>query len=147
MPTSQLTPEQQDLLLAALASNSKPSPQPSAGARAGSRASMSDKGGKNSLQTSPPSGHFDFGPDESPFLDFDIEGDGDDLYNFGVNGQMIGDIPEPAGDLHDKRKSIDGKDGEDEGGGKRREGEDKSGKKPGRKPLTSEPTTVGMEYS
>ena len=141
-PNSQLTPAQQDLLLAALASNSKPNQQSSAVARTGSLDSMSDNGGKNSLQTSPPSGHFDFGPDDSPYLDFDIDGEGDDSYDFDVNGEMIGDLPESAGDLHDKRKSIDGKDDDDEGGGKRRESEDKSGKKPGRKPLTSEPTTV-----
>jgi AP-1-like factor len=146
-PNSQLTPAQQDLLLAALASNSKPNQRSFAGVRAGSLDSMSDKGGKNGLfdpneQTTPPSGHFDFGPDDSPYLDFDIDGEGDDSYDFDGNEQMIGDLPESAGDLHDKRKSIDGKDDDDEGGGKRRESEDKSGKKPGRKPLTSEPTTV-----
>lgn len=149
-PNSQLTPAQQDLLLAALASNSKANPRASAGARTGSRGSMSDKGGKNGqfdphAQTTPPSGHLDLGLDDSPYLDFDIDGDGDDAYDFDDNGQMIGDLPEPAGDLHDKRKSMDGKDDDDEGGGKRRESEDKSGKKPGRKPLTSEPTTVSVQ--
>jgi AP-1-like factor len=145
-PNSQLTPAQQDLLLAALASNSKPSQsqQPSTAARGGSRNPMSDNGSKNSLQTSPPSGHFDFGPDDSPYLDFDIDGEGDDSFDFDGQGQMIGDLPETTGELHDKRKSIDGKDG-DEGGGKRRESEDKAGKKPGRKPLTSEPTTVSID--
>lgn len=111
---------------------------------------MSDNGGKTgrfdpNAQTTPPSGHFDFGPDDSPYLDFDVDGEGDESYDFDVNGQMIGEIPEPAAELHDKRKSIDGKDDDDdEGGGKRRESEDKSGKKPGRKPLTSEPTTVSI---
>ena len=144
-PNSQLTPAQQDLLLAALASNSKPnqSQQTSTAARAGS---MSENGSKNSLQTSPPSGHFDFGPDDSPYLDFDIDGEGDDSLDFDGQGQMIGDLPETTSELHDKRKSIDGKDG-DEGGGKRRESEDKTGKKPGRKPLTSEPTTVSIDDS
>jgi AP-1-like factor len=149
-PNPQLTPAQQDLLLAALASNSKPDQRSSASARPASFDSMSEKGGKNgridpNAQTTPPSGHFDFGPDDSPYLDFDIDGEGDDSYDFDVNGQMIGDLPESTGDLHDKRKSIDGKDDDDEGGGKRRESEDKSGKKPGRKPLTSEPTTVSMK--
>lgn len=121
-PNPQLTPGQQDLLLAALASNSKPGQQSSAGARAGSRDSMSDKGGKTgrfdpNTQSTPPSGHFDFGSDDSPYLGFDIDGEGDESYDFDVNGQMIGDLPEPAADLHDKRKSIDGKD-DDEGGGK-----------------------------
>jgi AP-1-like transcription factor len=144
----QLTPAQQDLLLAALASNSKPnqSQRASTAARGGSRNSMSENGSKNSLQTSPPSGHFDFGPDDSPYLEFDIDGEGDDSFDFDGQGQMIGDLPETTGELHDKRKSIDGKD-DDEGGGKRRESEDKSGKKPGRKPLTSEPTTVSIDMT
>src|ERR1700722_17431229 len=132
-PNSQLTPAQQDLLLAALASNSKPnqSQRPSTAARGGSRNAMSDNGSKNSLQASPPSGHFDFGPDDSPYLDFDIDGEGDYSFDFDGQGQMIGDLPETTGELHDKRKSIDGKD-DDEGGGKRRERGDKAGKKQGR---------------
>jgi AP-1-like factor len=147
----QLTPAQQDLLLAALASNSKSNQPSSASVRAGSVDSMAQKAGENgrfdpNAQTTPPSGHFDFAPDESPYLDFDIDGEGDEQYDFDINAQMIGDLPESSGDLHDKRKSIDGKDDEDEGGGKKRESEDKSGKKPGRKPLTSEPTTVSMQY-
>lgn len=109
---------------------------------------MADNGDHYSLfdpneQSEPGSGHLDFNPDDSPYLDFDIDGDGDESYDFDGNGQMIGDIP---GDLHEKRKSFDGND-DDEGGGKRREGEDKSGKKPGRKPLTSEPTTVSTAHS
>lgn len=103
----------------------------------------------SNTQSEPSSGHLDFNPDESPYLDFDIDGDGDgdgdDSYDFDSNGQMIGEMPE-SGELHDKRKSMDDND-DDEGGGKRREGEDKSGKKPGRKPLTSEPTTVSKPDS
>jgi AP-1-like factor len=145
-PNSQLTPAQQDLLLAALASNSKPSQsqRPSTATRGSSRNPMSDNKSKNSLQTSPLSSHFDFGPDDSPYLDFDIDGEGDDSFDFDGQDQMIGDLPETSGELHDKRKSIDGKD-DDEGGGKRRESEDKASKKPGRKPLTSEPTTVSID--
>ncbi|KKY20466.1 putative bzip transcription factor (ap-1) [Phaeomoniella chlamydospora] len=86
--------------------------------------------------------------DESPYLDFD--GEFDDSYNFDLNGDdMIGDLPPESStsngdnehELHEKRKSVGGKDADDEGGGKRREGEDKAAKKPGRKPLTSEPTS------
>jgi AP-1-like factor len=88
--------------------------------------------------SAPGSGNLDFS-DESPFLDFDPDADFDESFDFDENARMIGDIP---GELHDKRKSIDGKDDDDEGGGKRREGEDKTAKKPGRKPLTSEPTSV-----
>lgn len=83
--------------------------------------------------------------DDSPFLDlldgdtsFDMDGADGDL--------MIGALPgDNSGESNEKRKSPDddGED-EDEGGGKRREGEDKQAKKPGRKPLTSEPTTVGF---
>ncbi|KIW14856.1 hypothetical protein PV08_07641 [Exophiala spinifera] len=88
--------------------------------------------------SAPGSTNLDFS-DESPFLDFDPEADfGDESFDFDENARMIGDIP---GELHDKRKSIDGKEDDDEGGGKRREGEDKTAKKPGRKPLTSEPTS------
>lgn len=58
---------------------------------------------------------------------------------------MIGSLPgdSPEGESNEKRKSPDEDGDEDEeGGGKRREGDDKQAKKPGRKPLTSEPTTV-----
>lgn len=97
------------------------------------------------------------GFEESPFIDYDYEFDpegGSFDYDFtnGTDGQMIGTLPGGASlhgtsssdgdvDNHDKRGHED--DGEDEeGGGKRREGEEKTGKKPGRKPLTSEPTSV-----
>lgn len=98
----------------------------------------------------PGSGRLDLS-DESPFLDYPLDGEGDESYNFDDEGQMFGDLPDDdAADtvadvyehLHDKRKSIDGADEDDMGGRKRREGEDKTAKKPGRKPLTSEPTTV-----
>jgi AP-1-like transcription factor len=92
----------------------------------------------------PNSGELDFAPDESPYLDFDIDGDGDDNFDFDAGDDMIGEMPRSGNghELHEKRKSIDGKNHDGEGGGKRQEGEDKSGKKPGRKPLASEPTTV-----
>ncbi|RMZ80935.1 hypothetical protein DV737_g2787, partial [Chaetothyriales sp. CBS 132003] len=96
-------------------------------------------------QPIPGSGQLSF-DDDSPYLDFDNDADFDNSFDLGPHARMIGDLPEeqlPTNDeLHDKRKSIDGKDDDDdEGGGKRREGEDKTGKKPGRKPLTSEPTS------
>lgn len=95
------------------------------------------------MSSAPGSGHLDFS-DESPFLDFDPDGDFDDSFGYDDSSRMIGDIP---GDLHEKRKSMDGQDDDDEGGGKRREGEDKTAKKPGRKPLTVEPTSVSVNYS
>ena len=98
----------------------------------------------------PDSGQLDFDglPDDSPFLDYDP--DADDQFDFDLNGQsLIGDLPDSINqdehdqhDLHEKRKDIDGKDEDEEGGGKRRESEDKAAKKPGRKPLMSEPTSV-----
>ena len=84
--------------------------------------------------------------EESPFIDY-IDGDTSFDFPGGDNGDlMIGALPgDTPGESHDKRKSPDDDDDEgDEGGGKRREGEDKQAKKPGRKPLTSEPTTVGV---
>jgi len=86
--------------------------------------------------------------EESPFVDYL---DGDNGFDFdNADGDMIGSLPgDTPGDSSEKRKSPDdGDDDDDEGGGKRREGEDKQAKKPGRKPLTSEPTTVGfMEHA
>jgi len=79
--------------------------------------------------------------DESPFIDY-LDGDNLDYDN--ADGDMIGSLPgDTPGDSSEKRKSPGDEDADDdEGGGKRREGEDKQAKKPGRKPLTSEPTTV-----
>jgi AP-1-like transcription factor len=100
------------------------------------------------LQQTPGSGGF-LPIGDSPPLDYD---DADGSFDFDFSRyQMIGDLPgtndnSDQTDLHDKRKSIDGKTDDDEGGGKRREGDDKSAKKPGRKPLTSEPTSVGLSH-
>jgi AP-1-like transcription factor len=73
-------------------------------------------------------------------IDIDIDNDNDI-----DEDSPLGDSPGDGdfGDLHDKRKSPedDAKDS-NENGAKRREGEEKIAKKPGRKPLTSEPTSV-----
>ncbi|CAG8897140.1 unnamed protein product [Penicillium egyptiacum] len=138
-----LSPNQQDLLLAALSSNN-----PSQKAQSGSpqmKSSESPDGDSSNGLSAPPSGGFDnaytnnfgFGDDESPFLDFPPEVD----FDFPGSADLIGDLPGSADyDIGGKRKSLDGKsdiEGE-ETGKKRRESE---AKKPGRKPLTSEPTT------
>jgi AP-1-like transcription factor len=47
------------------------------------------------------------------------------------------------GELHDKRKNTEDEDDE-ENTPKRRDSEEKTSKKPGRKPLTSEPTSVSL---
>lgn len=126
-----LSADQQDLLVAALNSN-----HPSN--RASETPALTYS---SNMESNPGSGHLDLS-DESPYLDFDPDGDYDESFDFDSNARMIGDIPDDTnGDLHEKRKSLEGRDDED-GGGKRREGEDKTAKKPGRKPLTSEPTTV-----
>ena len=168
-----LSPKEQDLLLTALNSN-KPAqsssnipypPMPRTGSRpSGPRSSSNfqpyDQSGRSSLDqndiyTSPPQqtpgsaafGGFEF---DSPFLDLDLD---DGNFDWDINGdQMIGSLPgtsidDEDGDLHDKRKMSEDDAEDNEGGGKRREGEDKTGKKPGRKPLTSEPTSVSSFVS
>ena len=87
----------------------------------------------------------------SPFIDYenDFDADGALDFDFGnitpekTNGRSIGNSSDgdTQHDLHDKR-NHDEVDNNIEGGGKRREGEERTAKKPGRKPLTNEPTTV-----
>lgn len=126
-----LSPHQQDLLFAALNSNT-----------------FNDSNDKKPIDSL--AGNVE----ESPYLDFDYDLDaGDNGYDIphytNMTGQMMASIPRAASssdgdttDIHDKRSHPDEEDDGDEGGGKRREGDDKGAKKPGRKPLTSEPTTV-----
>lgn len=90
------------------------------------------------------------GLDESPFIDYDYEFDQDGSFDYDFRndsqGQMIGKLPGTSSDgeenIHDKRSHPDDDGDDEEGGGKRRDGDEKSSKKPGRKPLTSEPTSV-----
>lgn len=140
-----LSPDQQDLLLAALSSNNQPTkpgpPQPGLGSTNGSSG--------NNIFDSPPqdipgSGQLSFNPDDSPFLGLDLDAE------FDVSDQaLIGDLPgvegeqQLAAEPREKRKSLDGQEGA-EIGKKRKENEEKVAKKPGRKPLTSEPTTVSI---
>lgn len=145
-----LSPTQQELLRVALNSNQPINNQRnlkinSPTTRSDQRNSLSFTPGSMSDQTAPGSGHLDFS-DDSPYLDFGIDEEVDDSFNYDEAGRMIGDLPEDKGthDLHEKRKSLGDGDDDDEGGGKRREGDDKTAKKPGRKPLTSEPTSVSL---
>lgn len=152
-----LSPNQQDLLVAALASNQPSSLNKSstvqkdqenkgAGRRNGYQ-SMTNDYFNPSPQKTGTSGQF-LEADDSPYLGYDLDADGDDQFDFDNSGQLIDDLPGDSSqvdsnDLHDKRKSIgDKEDDDDEGGGKRRESEGGNSKKPGRKPLTAEPTTV-----
>nr|QPF70300.1 AP-1-like transcription factor YAP1 [Lasiodiplodia theobromae] len=152
-----LSPNQQDLLMAALNSNNPNN-------RGGRPAKPLDSNQQQQYpldgldpslfpQDGAGAGFDNFNIDESPYVDFL---DGDTGFEFDPNDTsdlLIGSLPgetsksptQPGADgeteTGDKRKSPGDDDEDAEGGGKRREGEDKTAKKPGRKPLTSEPTT------
>ena len=146
-----LSENQQDLLLAALnsqaggrqstvqASNSGPgnSSIPNPTQQQPSMDTLQNDG----LFMSPQEAGFDsFGADYTPELDY-LDGDSFDFENADLGGEMIGALP---GEQHEKRKNSDVDDAGEEGNAKRQETQDgeKGAKKPGRKPLTSEPTTV-----
>ena len=149
-----LDPNQQDLLLAALSSNTQNTNDIFAGLSDNKQAMNGqhfqfptdniDPYAFTSPQQSTPATTFNnAGVDESPFADY-LDGEGGFDFDGADNGDlMIGDLPgDSPGETSEKRKSPGDADDDIEGGGKRREGEDKQAKKPGRKPLTSEPTTV-----
>lgn len=147
-PNFLLTPQQQSLLFAALNSNK---PQLS-GSPANNAMSMSP----NSMKSSPMQKMHKSSNSiqESPYLDnYDYDfGDSSFDFSFAQDDQakMIGDIPGSAesesteNDNKDKRSHPDDEDDEESPGNdpKRRESSDKVPKKPGRKPLTSEPSSV-----
>ena len=88
--------------------------------------------------------------DFTPDLDY-FEGDASfDFDNADLGGEMIGALPgvDANGnpEQHDKRKSPDENGSPEEGDAKRQELQEgeKGSKKPGRKPLTNEPTTVSL---
>lgn len=166
--TPYLSANQQDLLVAALNSNSNhpqhttgPGPvtiKRSASDPDNNQITMDANG--NQVFLSPQNGEMDnFDIDYTPELDY-LNGDsGFDFENADLGGDMIGALPgrqyssddiyANAGDGHEKRKSRDDYDAE-EGDAKRQEtqeGEKSGAKKPGRKPLTNEPTTVSRRRS
>jgi AP-1-like factor len=142
-PNFTLSARQEQLLFAALNSNKASNIDTSFSQSAMAPASFTE----SPLQA-PGSGNL--GLEESPFIDYDYEFDADGSYDYDfandLQAQMIGNLPGTSSDgdadNHDKRSHPDDDGDEDEGGGKRREGDEKSSKKPGRKPLTSEPTSV-----
>ena len=161
-PHLSLTENEQALLRAALSSNTSPnqvsidlSPKgPSTGASTSQKTSATAHRQSSTTMDSystdmysPAQGTYGqldgFEADTSPLLDFDLEDGNFDWDNSGMIGDLPGLPNGDSGDHHDKRKkSIDDEDG-DEASGKRREGGEKtSARKPGRKPLTGEPTTV-----
>lgn len=93
-------------------------------------------------QDGPASGQFE---DTSPLGDFELE---DGNFDWDNSGELFGDLPEmPTGEdieHHDKRKKSADDDGQEEVSGKRRESDERGAKKPGRKPIIGEPTTVGL---
>ncbi|OAQ97932.1 hypothetical protein LLEC1_01230 [Akanthomyces lecanii] len=140
-----LTPHQQSLLFAALNTNK----QAASTAAAPNPVSLSPSSFKNS-----PGSNIALagGYQESPFIDnYDYEfGDSSFDFSFAGNdqGEMIGDMPStsdksdtPDDDIHEKRSHPDEDDDGLENDAKRHEGSEKVPKKPGRKPLTSEPTS------
>lgn len=172
-PDLSLTPDQQDLLRTALSSN-KPSAvgnmNPNSSVRASNIAKPSaahssssptqtqynpdsilnkPQTHKSPLQASPGSGTLG-SVDESPLLDSEYDDANFEWDNSGgaLFGSLPGNFDGDESDLHDKRKNPEDEEDEGETGTKRQEGEDKTAKKPGRKPLTGgEPTTVEcLEY-
>ena len=161
-PDLSLTPTQEGLLRTALSSNTSSKSAPQNGSIRSSANVRSTNGPKynttstmangtnmytSPTQQTPGSGQLS-NFDESPsFLDYDLEDGNFDWDNSG--DQLFGDLPgtefNDKGEHHDKRKAHEGD--EEEGSSKRREGEDKGAKKPGRKPLTGEPTTVSRHLA
>ena len=163
-----LDPNQQDLLLAALASNNQnandifaagldkptlnglPNGLPEA-QHYNFPVDQIDQGFFASPQQSTPAsafGNIGGGIEESPFDNY-LDGETNFDFDNADNGDlMIGALPGDGSnkeiESNEKRKTPGDDADEQEGGGKRREGEDKQAKKPGRKPLTSEPTTVRL---
>jgi AP-1-like transcription factor len=150
-----LTQNQQGLLLAALASNQ--ADQHKNGQLLNPQdldfsADTMDPSLFLSSQADSSLGTFDMTSlDDQQFLDY-LDSNRDSVdYDLDQADGFVDDSVDPNsfeggdGDLHDKRKSIEDDDGDEDGlEPKRREGEEKTAKKPGRKPLTSEPTTVSI---
>ena len=145
-PDLSLTPGQEDLLRTALSSNQRGSPKHTGGSTTSAYQqsvmghTMADT---STLYTSPTENGASNGRifelDDSPLMDnlddanFDWDNT-DQLF-----GYISGNDFDEDGELHDKRKASS----ESNGSSKRQEGDDKTPKKPGRKPLTAEPNTVG----
>ncbi|KAF3172842.1 DNA-binding transcription factor yap1 [Orbilia oligospora] len=141
-----LSPDQRALLLAALNSNAPLNSQPRS-----SSDSLKNSQNTDTL-TSPQNGEASF--DTSLFTDADALADAD--YSFDLADYQLGDFGLESGtgdspvngngNEHEKRKlSFDDQDEDEidphEAEPKRREGDDKTAKKPGRKPITNEPTS------
>lgn len=150
-PNFILSPHQQNLLFAALNSN-RGSINTASLQQPGDASTMASMSFDNSPLQAPDSSTLTH-PDESPFIDYDYDFDNDggfgefDFSNL-PQGHMIGNLPGTSSDgdaaTHDKRGLDDEDDNDEEPDGKRRDADEKGSKKPGRKPLTSEPTSVSL---
>lgn len=147
-----LTPQQQSLLFAALNSNQQLG-SPVNGGMNPSPVSYNESPQQNGYQ-------------ESPIVEYDYDFQGDNSYDFAFaddsQAKMIGDLPGSNGsgsrsasrfgsdkggsdtNDNDKRSHPDDEDDDEEGSAKRQETGEKVAKKPGRKPLTTEPTSVSQ---
>lgn len=145
-----LTPQQQSLLFAALNSSKQ----------------SSVNGGMNPSPISYNNSPQQSGIQESPVVEYDYDFTGDAGYDFSFaddsHAKMIGDLPgsNDAGsgsasrfgsdkggsesNDNEKRSHPDDEEDDDEGNAKRQETGEKVAKKPGRKPLTTEPTSVSQ---
>ena len=159
IPDLSLTADQQGLLRTALSSNLKGSSQNSGQASKGSKDDSNQKAKVNGIMAdgsnpypSPVqdrSGSDQFASlDDSPlFENYDLE-DGNIEWDNNADqffGDGLGDDFNEDNDIHDKRKASTGSEDGELGTNKRQESDNtKTAKKPGRKPLTAEPTTVGL---
>lgn len=138
-----LTPHQQGLLYAALNSN-RPSNNLATNSGLTPQFDASPIPGADAMGSFQGSPDFDY--------DYDFAG-ADSSFDFSFDDtnqpKMIGDLPgtkktarsdSAENESAEKRSHPD--DGEEESGAKRRESEEKVAKKPGRKPLTTEPSSV-----
>jgi len=156
-PIPHLTSTQQDLLLTALSSN-----KPKNGIDRVHLDQRSSAAPQNNMHAQPAAtmdGDLFISPQQASNLgsldSLDVDGsayldylDGDTSFDFDttdLDGQdMIGPLHN-GNERHEKRKNSDLEDDDEEfGDPKRKEGEDKQAKKPGRKPIMAEPTTVRL---
>lgn len=154
-PFTPLAPEQRRLLLAALSSYKKnptgnsPSDSNNSGATPSAQANMASVQGVSPSVFSNSESHANGTADPALSLDFDAFDHNN--FNFDLDDAAAQDglqdtftgFPLDGDGQGEKRKSPEeDEDGDEEGDAKRHEGDEKGSKKPGRKPLTSEPTTV-----
>lgn len=146
-PNFLLTPHQQALLFTALNTNKQPS-----------ASSPANNVSPTSFKASPMRSFGGAGLQESPYLDnYDLPYDfGDSSFddfsfpsmNMIANAPATAKSDSPDNESNEKRGHPDDEQDDDSPGNdsKRHEGSDKGPKKPGRKPLTSEPTTVSVPH-